>query len=86
MATLYLLRGAQGRGLGARLLTQTARALASRGARSLVISVLRDNAAARGFYEHLGGEAEPERQEPGPGGGTYFEVAYRWAEIATLIG
>jgi ribosomal protein S18 acetylase RimI-like enzyme len=86
VATLYLLRGAQGRGLGARLLTQTARALASRGARSLVISVLRDNAAARGFYEHLGGEAEPERQEPGPGGGTYFEVAYRWAEIATLIG
>lgn len=86
IATLYLVRGAQGRGLGARLLVQTARALAVRGATSLVISVLRDNAAARGFYEHLGGEAEPERQEPGPGGGMYVEVAYRWADIGVLTG
>jgi hypothetical protein len=57
-----------------------------RGARSLVISVLRDNFAARGFYEHLGGEAEPARMEPGPGGGSYWEVAYRWADITRLTG
>lgn len=84
IATLYLVRAAQRRGLGARLLTETARALAARGARSLAISVLRDNFAARGFYEHLGGVAEPPRLEPGPGGGTYAEVAYRWAEIGRL--
>ena len=86
VATLYLLRSAQNRGLGGQLLGDTARALAVRGARSLVISVLRDNFAARGFYEHLGGEPEPARQEPGPGGGSYWEVAYRWADITRLTG
>jgi ribosomal protein S18 acetylase RimI-like enzyme len=86
VATLYLVRSAQGRGLGARLLVGAARALASRGAKSLVISVLRDNFGARGFYEHLAGEAEPARLEPGPGGGVFHEVAYRWADIRTLIG
>ena len=86
VATLYLVRAAQNRGLGGKLLADTARALAVRGARSLVISVLRDNFAARGFYEHLGGEPEPARQEPGPGGGSYWEVAYRWADITRLTG
>lgn len=85
VATLYLLRAAQGRGLGGRLLGDTARALALRGARSLVISVLRDNSAARGFYEHLGGEAEAARLEPGPGGGSNWEVAYRWPDITRVF-
>lgn len=84
ISTLYLVRGAQGHGLGGRLLKDTARALAAHGARSLVISVLRDNAAARRFYEHLGGEAEPVRVEPGPAGGLLHEVAYRWADIRAL--
>jgi ribosomal protein S18 acetylase RimI-like enzyme len=86
VATLYLVRPAQNRGLGRRLLADAARALAMRGASSLVISVLRDNFAARGFYEHLGGLAEPAREEPGPGGGRFWEVAYRWADITRLTG
>jgi ribosomal protein S18 acetylase RimI-like enzyme len=86
VATLYLLRGVQAQGLGRRLLADTARALAARGARSLVISVLRDNFGARGFYEHLGGVAEPARQERGPGGALLYEVAYRWADITRLTG
>jgi ribosomal protein S18 acetylase RimI-like enzyme len=86
IATLYVVRAAQSRGVGVRLLTETARALAARGANSLVISVLRDNFGARGFYEHLGGEAEPARQEPGPGGAMYHEVAYRWPDIGRLTG
>ena len=84
IATLYLLRQAQGQGLGARLMAQTARALAAQGATSLLISVLRDNIRARGFYEHLGGEPEAARQEPGPGGRLLYEVAYRWRDIRTL--
>jgi ribosomal protein S18 acetylase RimI-like enzyme len=84
IATLYLLRAAQGRGLGRRLLAGAARALAARGANSLVISVLRENFAARGFYEHLGGEAEPARQEPGPAGALLYEVAYHWPDIRAL--
>jgi ribosomal protein S18 acetylase RimI-like enzyme len=86
IATLYVLRQAQGRGLGEQLMVETARALVAQGATSLMISVLRDNIRARGFYEHLGGEAEAARQEPGPGGRLLYEVAYRWADIGSLIG
>ncbi len=84
VATLYLLRAAQGRGLGRALLQQTARALAARGATSLVISVLRENRAARAFYAYLGGEPEPARRERGPGGALLHEVAYRWPDITVL--
>ena len=86
IATLYVLRLAQGHRLGRQLMVETARALAAQGATSLRISVLRDNLRARGFYEHLGGEPEAARQEPGPGGRLLFEVAYRWRDIGTLIG
>lgn len=86
IATLYVLRAAQGHGLGKQLMIQTTRAMAAQGATSLMISVLRDNIRARGFYEHLGGEPEAARQEPGPGGRLLYEVAYRWADIRSLIG
>ncbi|MGA0606055.1 GNAT family N-acetyltransferase [Phenylobacterium sp. VNQ135] len=85
IVVLYLVRAAQNRGVGRRLLTETARALAAQGATSLMISVLRENFAARGFYEHLGGVAEPAREEIGPGGATVHEVAYRWADIRTVF-
>jgi ribosomal protein S18 acetylase RimI-like enzyme len=84
IATLYVLRQAQGRGLGAELTREMARALAAQGATSLMISVLRDNLRARGFYEHLGGQAETARQERGPGGALLYEVAYRWPDIRAL--
>lgn len=85
IATLYVLREAQGRGVGKRLLVGAARALAAEGARSLMISVLRDNVQARAFYEHLGGESEPPRPERGPGGALLHEVAYRWPDIRALL-
>lgn len=86
ITVLYLLRQAQGHGLGRRLLIQTARALAARGATSLMISVLRENYGARGFYEHLGGQPEPARREPGPGGTLVHEVPYVWPDIRTVTG
>ncbi len=84
--TLYLLRTAQKQGLGRRLLTDIARVLAAQGAQALIISVLQDNLAARSFYEHLGGVAEPARRERGPDGGVYLEVAYAWPDINRLTG
>ena len=83
VTTLYVLKRAQRSGLGRRLLTATARALAARGATSLVIWVLRDNENARGFYEGLGGVCDRERDEP-IGGGIVVSVAYRWADIDVL--
>jgi hypothetical protein len=50
-----------------------------------VISVLKDNHPARRFYEHLGGEAEPAREERGPGGMLLHEVTYRWTDIGRLL-
>jgi ribosomal protein S18 acetylase RimI-like enzyme len=84
IATLYLLRAAQGHGVGRRLLTDAARVLAAEGARTLMISVLAGNAHARGFYEHLGGRPDPPRHEPGPGGAPVSEVTYRWPDIGVL--
>jgi len=85
IATLYILRAAQGRGVGRRLLTDAARALAAHGAQSLVISVLAGNLRACGFYERLGGQADPPVQRAGPGG-MVSEVDYRWADLGRLIG
>lgn len=81
--TLYVLHAAQGQGIGRELMIATARVMAAHGARSLMLSVLRDNIPARGFYERLGGLAEAPRREPGPGGVTH-EVRYRWPDIAAL--
>lgn len=85
IATLYVLRAAQGQGLGRQLVVEAARVFAARGANSLMISVLRDNIRARGFYEHLGGAPEEPRLETGPAG-LLHEVAYRWSDIRTLTG
>ena len=84
IATLYVLKRAQVSGLGRRLLVSTARALAARGATSLVIWVLRDNASARRFYERMGGASDRERDEA-IGGGLVVSVAYRWSDIQTLF-
>ncbi len=83
MFTLYLVKAAQGRGAGRKLLKSTALALSAQGARSLVIWVLSGNHHARGFYERLGGEAVSERPVSGWGGGL-METAYGWGDIGEL--
>jgi ribosomal protein S18 acetylase RimI-like enzyme len=85
IATLYVLKRAQRVGLGRRLMTDVARTLAARGATSLVIWVLRDNTGAHRFYEKMGGVLEGERDEPF-GAALVTTVAYRWADIKTVIG
>ena len=49
-----------------------------------MFSVLRDNMRARAFYEHLGGEPQAPRLEPGPGAAQLHELAYRWPDITRL--
>jgi ribosomal protein S18 acetylase RimI-like enzyme len=78
--TLYVLRRAQRAGLGRALLIAGARVLAARGATSMVLWVLRDNAPARAFYERMGGRGEGVSGE-WVGGGIVASVGYRWADL-----
>jgi ribosomal protein S18 acetylase RimI-like enzyme len=85
ITTLYVLKAAQGTGLGRALLVGVARALAEQGAKSLVVWVLRENGRARAFYERLGGTVQETRREQ-VGGGMVASVAYRWPDIGVLTG
>jgi ribosomal protein S18 acetylase RimI-like enzyme len=81
--TLYVLRSAQGVGVGRALLTASARVLRAEGAKSLMLFVLTRNVRARGFYERLGGQACAEVASHGWGEGL-TETAYRWPDIGRL--
>jgi GNAT superfamily N-acetyltransferase len=78
--TLYVLRKIQGQGVGRALMTAAARVLAARGANTLVIWVLRDNAPARAFYERMGGTAEDVSGE-WVAGELVASVGYRWRNL-----
>jgi ribosomal protein S18 acetylase RimI-like enzyme len=83
--TLYVLRAAQGLGVGRALLQAQARVLRAEGAKSLMLFVLSRNEPARAFYERLGGEAFAEVASHGWGEGL-TETAYRWPDIGVLAG
>ncbi|MGF1608861.1 MAG: GNAT family N-acetyltransferase [Kiloniellales bacterium] len=74
----------QGRGLGRRLMAAAAARLAGLGAASCYLWVYRDNLAARGFYERLGGrmvDQDVERYE----GEELPIVAYAWKPLSDLL-
>ena len=81
--TLYVVRAAQGVGVGRALLKSVARVLKAEGAKSLMLSVLSRNLPARAFYERLGGEAFAEVAAHGWGEGI-SETGYRWSDIGAL--
>ncbi len=56
ICTIYLLRAAQGRGLGKKMLLMMLKHLAERGFESAVLGVLGENEKARHFYEGMGGK------------------------------
>ena len=84
---IYLLPDFQGRGLGRALVEAVAAALADRQLTSFVVWVLRDNTAARGFYERLGGVYLRERRldlgDDRPL--DVLEVAYLWADTRSTL-
>ena len=80
---IYLLREAQGRGVGRRLVAAVARELAARGLRSMLLWVFRDNQPARGFYETLGGTLLTSQQFE-IDGQTMTEVSYGWPDATAL--
>jgi ribosomal protein S18 acetylase RimI-like enzyme len=80
---IYVLRAAQRRGCGRRLMGALANALHARGFKSLCLWVLEDNASARGFYERLGGMVVGEKTQI-DGKHEFREVAYGWDSLESL--
>ncbi|MEM9048391.1 MAG: GNAT family N-acetyltransferase [Pseudomonadota bacterium] len=83
VSTLYLLREAQGRGLGRTLLAALAGALRVWGLRGMALWVLEENRPARAFYRHMGG-TEIARQKDRWGGAVVDELAYGWRDLSAL--
>jgi ribosomal protein S18 acetylase RimI-like enzyme len=76
---IYLLKSAQGQGIGKILFVEAARGLLELDSSSMLVWVLKDN-PVRGFYEHLGGVYL--REKPIEiGGAELTEVAYGWREL-----
>ncbi len=76
---LYLLKDAQGRGLGRALLEGAARALTDAGHAAWMCWVLADN-PARHFYSAMGGVAF-QAKHIDIGGRSLVEVAYGWKQV-----
>ncbi|MBV9427999.1 MAG: GNAT family N-acetyltransferase [Bradyrhizobiaceae bacterium] len=80
---IYVMRAAQRRGCGRRLMAALADALHARGFNSLCLWVLEDNAGAREFYARLGGMVVGEKT--GVDGEQEFrEIAYGWESLESL--
>jgi ribosomal protein S18 acetylase RimI-like enzyme len=77
IAAIYVLRTAQRRGIGTRLMTTMMRDLADRGLTGFTLWVPRDNIPARTLYEQLGGTLIGQRSDT-QAQGTLHEVAYGW--------
>ena len=73
-------------GIGARLLAETARAVAwHRPSAGLYLWVLEQNSAAQAFYQAQGGTCvERELAGPFPGGGHAFSFRYAWPDLSKL--
>lgn len=80
---IYLLREAQGQGIGRRLVAAVTRELAVRDMRSMLLWVFRDNLPARRFYEALGGTLLTSQQFEIEGQ-AITEVSYGWRDTAGL--
>lgn len=80
---IYVVQAAQRRGLGKELVRAVVGGLNELGLPDMIVWVLRDNQAARGFYERLGGTFV--RSQPitiGPT--TLEEVSYGWRRLEDL--
>lgn len=73
-------------GIGARLMAETARAVARlRPSSGLYLGVLDQNTAAQAFYESQGGtRVERVLAGPFPGGGHAFAFRYAWPDLSLL--
>ena len=84
IASIYLLRRVQRRGLGRRLMERLAEYLISVGCASAAVWVLRDSPKARGFYEALGAEPVGVEGVWEIEGVVLPDIAYGWRDLRAL--
>lgn len=84
IASIYLLRRVQGRGLGKRLMARLAAHLMSSGCSSAAVWVLRDSPKARGFYEALGAAPVGVEGVWEVDGASLPDIAYGWRDLRIL--
>jgi GNAT superfamily N-acetyltransferase len=84
IASIYLLRRVQGRGLGRRLVARLAEHLMSIGCASAAVWVLRHAAKARGFYEALGAAPLGVEGVWEVAGAVLPDLAYGWRDLRIL--
>jgi ribosomal protein S18 acetylase RimI-like enzyme len=83
ISAVYVLRAAQGIGVGSALMRAMAADLTERGLHGVAVWVLRENVQARRFYERLGGAVVSEKEDVREQA-TLVEVAYGWPNLASL--
>lgn len=81
LGAIYILRSHQRRGIGRTIIAALSRALSQLGHDAASLWVLRDNTAARAFYDRLGGEIIAERTDEQPDA-TLTEIAYGWRDLS----
>jgi GNAT superfamily N-acetyltransferase len=84
LSAVYLVRGAQRAGIGARLVATVAAAQRAHGATGLIVWVIAANKAGRNFYEKLGAELLLEQTFTWDGM-NLVEVGYGWRDLEALI-
>jgi GNAT superfamily N-acetyltransferase len=82
---IYVLRRAQGLGLGRRLTVAGAEWILSHLGESMIVWTFEQNAPARGFYQHLGATLCGYRFLSIDGAGTFPVVAYGWEDVRVLL-
>ena len=85
IGAIYILRSHQRGGVGRALMREMAAALHYHGLGAVALWVLRENAAARAFYERLGGEWLAEKEDRRENT-VLLEDAYGWRGLAPLLG
>lgn len=79
VSELYVLREAQGQGLGSGLMKAMASALLEHGHRAMSLWVLEQNSHARSFYERRGGKLIAQKRND------LSELAYGWSDLQSLV-
>ena len=84
IGAIYVLRSHQHRGIGRAIMSLLAQAHLKADRRGASLWVLRENLAARSFYERLGGTVVGERTEEAPDA-ILVETAYGWRDLTVLV-